>query len=160
MPKREVGVSCPVFVTVATWAWRSAWRHEPVVFFATEALGVAGKRDGDEDARSSQVQGNVFGKLGLQARVLSTWRNQWWLPKSQRRRGARVDYRGAAGGYEGPQGGGQFRIVRNRAEVLEVYQPTECGGSDTVDDTGEVYHVAPGGQMDGSGSGIVVWWDG
>ena len=34
--------------------------------------------------------------------------------------GIRVHYRDAAGGDEGLEGGDQFRVVRNRVQVLEV----------------------------------------
>ena len=40
---------------------------------------------------------------------------------------------------------------------LKVYQSSECGVTDTVDDTGKVYSVDCRGEMESWWSGTVVW---
>ena len=46
------------------------------------------------------------------------------------------DYRGAAVGDEGLEGGGKCRVLRNGVQLLEVYQARERGSTELLDEIG------------------------
>ena len=55
---------------------------------------------------------------------------------------------------------GQFRVVRDGVQAPEVHQARQCGGLETLVESGEVYSVEPGGEVGGQRGGTMVGVEG